>query len=156
MSFDVVALYLMTTKVRAKFLLALWTALLHALFPMIGFQFGEWLSIFLTDWASVISALLLFFVGLQLLLSTKNIDFPAIPLPLIAILASIDTFSVSLSFGMLNLQQSLFIISAGVSTFILSYMALLIAQKSVFIKSYLFKVVAGILLIVMSIFLIKW
>lgn len=156
MSFDVVALYLIATKVRAKFLLALWTGFLHALFPLLGFRFGEWLSVMLSDWTTSISSLLLFFVGLQLLLSTKNVSFPAISLPIIAIFASVDTFSVSLSFGMLNLQKYLFILSAGISTFVLSYVALLLAQKSELLKSYLFKRIAGFLLIVMSLMLIKW
>lgn len=156
MSFDVVALYLVATKVRAKLLLAFWTAFLHTIFPLIGFYFGEWLSLLFFNWTNAISSILLFFVGLQLLLSTKNIEFPAISLPILAIFASIDTFSVSLSFGMLSLQKYLFILSAGLSTFILSYMALSIAQNSMALKSYLFKRIAGIILIVMSIMLIKW
>ncbi|AWE06293.1 hypothetical protein DCE79_02330 [Lysinibacillus sp. 2017] len=156
MSFDVVALYLISSKVRAKFLLALWTAFLHMLFPFLGFRFGEWASNFLASWTMPLSSLLLFFVGLQLLLSSKNVDVPLIPLPIIAIFASLDTFSVSLSFGMLNLEKSVFIISAGVATFILSYISLLIAQRSELLKSYIFKRVAGLILIVMSILLIKW
>ena len=156
MSFDVVALYLLTTNVRGKLLLALWTGLLHAVFPLIGFQFGEWLSAMLSGWTTGISSILLFFVGLQLLLSSKNTEFPAYSLPIIAILASVDTFSVSLSFGMLNLQKSLFILSAGISTFILSYLALRIAQKSVILKSYIFKMTAGIVLVIMSILLLQW
>lgn len=155
MSFDVVALYLLTTNVRSKFLLALWTAFLHALFPLIGFYFGEWLSIIFLDWTGRISSILLFFVGLQLLLTAKNNDFPAGTLPIVAILASFDTFSVSLSFGMLNLQKDVFIISAGVATFILSYAALHFAQKSSIVKSYMFKMMAGILLMTLSIMFLE-
>ena len=156
MSFDVVALYLVATNVKAKWLLALWTAALHVVFPLIGYQFGEWLSVLLSDWANYISTLLLFFIGLQLLLSSKNSEFPAISLPIIAIFASVDTFSVSLSFGMLNLEKYVFIISAGLSTFILSYAALLVSQKFALLKNYLFKRIAGILLIIMSVMLLKW
>ena len=156
MAFDVVALYLITPKVRAKLLLALWTTFLHILFPYLGFEFGAWISNVLSDWTKPLSSLLLFFLGLQLLLSSKNIDMPAFSLPIFAIFASLDTFSVSLSFGMLNLEKSVFIASAGLSTFILSYMALLIAEKSSLLKSYIFKRVAGLLLIVMSILLLKW
>ncbi|MEG0472545.1 MAG: manganese efflux pump [Solibacillus sp.] len=155
MSFDVVALYLLTTNVRSKFLIALWTALLHALFPLVGFHFGELLSNIFLDWTGRVSSILLFFVGLQLLLSAKNNESPAIPLPIIAILASFDTFSVSLSFGMLNLQKNIFVISAGVATFIFSYAALHFAQKSSIIKSYMFKMIAGTLLIVLSILFLK-
>ncbi|MEK4424019.1 manganese efflux pump [Solibacillus sp. FSL K6-1523] len=156
MSFDVVALYLLTTNVRSKFLLALWTGALHAIFPLIGFYFGELLSGIFLDWTGRISSILLFFVGLQLLLSAKNNDVPVIPLYIVAILASFDTFSVSLSFGMLNLQKDVFIISAGVATFTLSYAALHFAQKSSILKSYIFKMAAGLLLIVLSVMLLEW
>jgi manganese efflux pump family protein len=156
MAFDVVALYIITPKVRAKLLLALWTTFLHILFPLIGFEFGAWISNVLSDWTKPLSSLLLFFLGLQLLLSSKNIELPAISLPIFAIFASLDTFSVSLSFGMLNLEKSVFIISSGISTFILSYSALLIAQRSALLKSYVFKRIAGLLLMLMSILLLKW
>lgn len=156
MSFDVVALYLIATNVRAKWLLALWTAFLHMLFPLIGYHFGEWLAIYLAKWATSLSTLLLFFIGLQLLVSKKNEQIPVKSLPIIAIFASVDTFSVSLSFGMLNLQKYVFIISAGLSTFILSYAALVVAQKTVILKNNLLKKVAGLLLIIMSLMLLKW
>ena len=156
MSFDVVALYLIATNVKSKWLLALWTALLHMIFPLIGYRFGEWIAVYLNNWATSLSTILLFFVGLQLLLSKKDESFPAISLPIIAIFASIDTFSVSLSFGMLNLEKYVFIISAGLSTFLLSYAALVVAQKTTILRNNALKKIAGLLLIVMSIMLLKW
>lgn len=151
MAFDVVALYLLAPHVKSKFLLAFWTAALHTLFPLIGFQFGEWMHQFIANWANTISCLLIFFVGLQLLLSPKNKDFPAIPMPVLAILSSIDTFSVSLSFGMLSLQKYLFVISAGVGTFILSYISLYVAQKTTLFQGHVLKWIAGATLIIISI-----
>ena len=155
MSFDVVALFLVANNVKYKWLLASWTACLHMIFPLIGFYFGEWLGEVLVQWSNGISVLLLFFIGLQLLLSRKNEDFPAKALPIIAIFASFDTFSVSLSFGMLKLEKYLFIISAGFSTLVLSYIALVIAQKNTILKHDLLKRMAGLLLIIMSILLLE-
>ncbi|MER1957516.1 MAG: manganese efflux pump [Solibacillus sp.] len=155
MSFDVVALFLVANNVKYKWLLACWTACLHMVFPLIGFYFGEWLGEVLVQWSNGISVLLLFFIGLQLLLSRKNEDFPAKTLPIIAIFASFDTFSVSLSFGMLKLEKYLFIISAGFSTLVLSYIALVIAQKNTIFKNDLLKRMAGLLLIIMSILLLE-
>ena len=155
MSFDVVALFLVANNVKYKWLLACWTACLHMIFPLIGFYFGEWLGEFLIQWSNLISVVLLFFVGLQMLLSRKNEDFPAKTLPIIAIFASFDTFSVSLSFGMLKLEKYLFIISAGFSTLVLSYIALVIAQKNTIFKNDLLKRMAGLLLIIMSILLLE-
>lgn len=155
MSFDVVALFLVANNVKYKWLLACWTACLHMIFPLIGFYFGEWLGEFLIQWSNLISVVLLFFVGLQMLLSRKNEDFPAKTLPIIAIFASVDTFSVSLSFGMLQLEKYFFIISAGFSTLVLSYIALVIAQKNTIFKNGLLKKFAGLLLIIMSILLLE-
>lgn len=155
MSFDVVALFLVANNVKYKWLLASWTACLHMIFPLIGFYFGEWLGEVLVQWSNGISVLLLFFIGLQLLLSRKNEDFPAKALPIIAIFASFDTFSVSLSFGMLQLEKYLFIITAGFSTLVLSYIALVIAQKNTIFKHDLLKRMAGLLLIIMSILLLE-
>ena len=155
MSFDVVALFLVANNVKYKWLLARWTAFLHMIFPLIGFYCGEWLGEVLVQWSNGISVLLLFFIGLQLLLSRKNENFPAKALPIIAIFASFDTFSVSLSFGMLKLEKYLFIITAGFSTLILSYIALVIAQKNTIFKHDLLKRMAGLLLIIMSILLLE-
>ncbi|WP_274309098.1 manganese efflux pump [Solibacillus daqui] len=154
MSFDVVALYLVANNVKYKWLLAGWTACLHMIFPLIGFYCGQWLADLLVQWSNSISLLLLFFIGLQLLLSRGNENFPAKTLPIIAIFASFDTFSVSLSFGMLNLDKYTFILSAGISTLILSYMALIIAQKNTILKNGLLKKLAGLLLIIMSVLLL--
>lgn len=150
MSFDVVALYLLMPNVSQRFLLSLWTAILHMLFPLIGFHFGSWVGNFITEWSGYISSILLFCIGLQLLLSTKNQQIQYVSLPFLAIMTSLDTFSVSVSFGMLNLQMYLFILSAGIATFLLSYAALVISKKS-FLNGGVFKFMAGIILIGMSI-----
>lgn len=150
MSFDVVALYLLMPNVSQRFLLSLWTAILHMLFPLIGFHFGSWVGTIISEWSGYISSILLFCIGLQLLLSSKNQRIAYISLPFLAIMTSLDTFSVSVSFGMLNLQKYLFIVSAGVATFLLSYAALVISKKS-FLNGSVFKIMAGIILIAMSV-----
>ncbi|PKC51965.1 phosphotyrosine protein phosphatases I, partial [Rhizophagus irregularis] len=61
------------------------------------------------QWSNLISSTLLFFIGLHLILSTQNRQIKPIPVPILAVSASLDTFSVSISFGMLNLQKYLFI-----------------------------------------------
>lgn len=112
-------------------------------------------SEFFLQWSNSISTLVLFFIGLQLLISKENEDFPAKTLPIIAIFASVDTFSVSLSFGMLNLEKYIFIMSAGLSTFVFSYVALKIAQRNTILDNTIPKKIAGSILIIMSILLLK-
>ena len=150
---DVVALYLLLPSVKQRFLLALWTALLHMIFPIIGFTIGNMMVAFLTQWSNIISSILLFFIGLHLILSTQNRQINPIPVSILAISASLDTFSVSISFGMLNLQKYLFIVSAGIWTFFLSYISLTLARKGHRkYKGKSLKWVAGISLMVFSIY----
>ncbi|BDH60611.1 hypothetical protein MTP04_07410 [Lysinibacillus sp. PLM2] len=150
---DVVALYLLLPTVKKRFLLAVWTALLHMIFPIIGFTLGSWMVQILMQWSNLISSILLFFIGLHLILSTQNRQIMPIPVPILAISASLDTFSVSISFGMLNLQKYLFIVSAGIWTFLLSYISLYIAKKGHrSFKGNSLKWIAGISLISFSIY----
>ena len=147
---DVVALYLLLPAVKQRFLLALWTAILHMAFPIIGFTLGNWMVKILLQWSTLISSILLFCIGLQLILSTRNRKAITIPITILAITASLDTFSVSISFGMLNLQKYLFIISAGVWTFILSYLSLTVARSRFSIRGDFLKWIAGIALILLG------
>ena len=149
---DVVALYLLLPNVKQRFILSLWTALLHMLFPIIGFSLGTLMVQVLLQWSNLISSILLFFIGLQLIMSTKNQGAIAIPVMILAITASLDTFSVSVSFGMLNLHKYLFVFSAGIWTFILSYLSLQLARTSKKIKVNGLKWIAGVSIILMSIF----
>lgn len=149
---DVVALYLLLPDVKRRFILSLYTGILHMIFPVIGFTLGRWIMNILLQWSSLISSILLFFIGLQLILSTKNRQIIAIPISILAVTASLDTFSVSISFGMLNLQKYLFILSAGLCTFVLSYISLQIARSRFTFKGDSIKWLAGISLIVISIY----
>ncbi|PYF07530.1 manganese efflux pump [Ureibacillus chungkukjangi] len=149
---DVVALYLLLPDVKQRFLLSFWTALLHMVFPIIGFTLGSWMVHILLQWSNLVSSILLFSIGLQLILSTKNRQTIAIPIAILAITASLDTFSVSISFGMLNLQKYLFIISAGIWTFVLSYISLYIAKSRLRIKGDALKWIAGLALVGISIY----
>ncbi|MFY3792965.1 manganese efflux pump MntP family protein [Ureibacillus sp. MALMAid1270] len=150
---DVVALYLLLSTVKQRFFLALWTALLHMIFPIIGFTIGNMMVAILMQWSNIISSILLFFIGLHLILSTHNRQITPIPVWILAISASLDTFSVSISFGMLNLQKYLFIISAGIWTFVLSYISLTLARRSQrSFKGQSLKWIAGISLMTFSVY----
>lgn len=150
-SLDVAALYLLIPNVTSRFFLSMWTAILHMIFPIIGFTVGNWMLHLLAQWSNIVSSCLLFFIGLQFIVSSKNPYF-SIPIGLLAITSSLDTFSVSISFGMLNLQKYYFIASAGIWAFILSYTALYLAKSGISIKSTPLKWIAGISLITISVY----
>ncbi|MEG0259902.1 MAG: manganese efflux pump [Lysinibacillus sp.] len=150
-SIDVFGLYILMPSVKSRILLSLWTASLHMLFPFLGFELGNWILQFLLEWAKWISSILLFCVGLQLLLSSNAKRNSAVSPLILAVIASLDTFSVSISFGMLNLEKTIFIVSAGISAFACSYIALVIARRSKRIMGTKINIVAGIVFIIMSI-----
>ncbi|MFJ7952361.1 manganese efflux pump MntP family protein [Lysinibacillus sp. NPDC096418] len=154
-SVDVIGLYVLLPTVRYRLLLSVWTASLHMLFPLLGFELGNYIVRFLLDWGQWISSILLFCIGLQLLLFSNNNEKRTISPILLAVTASLDTFSVSVSFGMLNLEKTIFIMSAGVSAFICSYIALTIARKNEHFLGANLQIIAGIVFIIMSIFAVK-
>lgn len=152
MALDVVTIYLLLPNVKHKFLLSLWTSLLHILFPLFGFSIGTIIVKILLKWSYFISSIFLFLFGINLLLSDEKKHVINIPLYLLAIYTSIDTFSVSISFGMLNLSKYLFILSAGLSTFLLSYFSLIISERSIRTRGSLFRLIAGFSLIAISLY----
>lgn len=86
-----------------------------------------------------------------MILSSKD-GHLTLPIGILAVASSLDTFSVSISFGMLNLQKYYFIASAGIWTFLLSYIALHAAKAGISLKSTPFKWIAGISLITISVY----
>ena len=146
-----IGLYVLLPNVRFRLLLSVWTASLHMLFPLLGFELGHFMVRFLLDWGQWISSILLFCIGLHLLLFSNNAENKSIPPILLAVTASLDTFSVSVSFGMLNLEKLIFIISAGASAFICSYIALVVARKNKRILGNNIQKLAGVVFIIMGI-----
>lgn len=144
---DVVALYSVLPKIRTPLLLAIWTGILHMIFPFIGFLAGEWITHLLLEGGRWISAVLLFLTGLHLCLNQHKSTPSYLPPAFLAIIVSIDTFSVSLSFGMLHLHRWVFLISAGVFAFIFSYIAL----ESNLIKGPILTRISGVCLIILSV-----
>ena len=103
-SVDVIGLYVLLPNVRYRLFLSLWTAALHMLFPLLGFELGSYLVRFLLEWGQWISSILLFCIGMHLLLFSHRDEKVTISPVLLAVTASLDTFSVSVYFGMLYLE----------------------------------------------------
>ncbi|WP_238473812.1 manganese efflux pump [Paenisporosarcina cavernae] len=121
---DVLAVYSVYRVVERPAVLALWTGALHVLFPLAGFVIGEDIIARYLVGADAFATIFLFLMGLQMVLHQSDQGVLRIPAPLLAAVVSVDTFSVSLSFGMLELQRSVFLVSAGVSATVFAYAAL--------------------------------
>ena len=144
---DVVALYSVLPKIRFPLILAIWTGFLHMVFPLLGFLAGEWVTSVILEGGRLISSILLFLTGLHLCLHQQKPTSTIVPPILLAIIVSIDTFSVSLSFGMLQLQKWFFLMSAGFFALLFSYIAL----KSRLVKGPILTRISGACLILMGV-----
>jgi putative Mn2+ efflux pump MntP len=149
---DVLTIYILIPQVKYRFWLSLWTGVLHMIFPYIGFLFGEWLASYISNLAQNISGILLSMIGVQLLLAVKDHKAAQIPVALLAITTSLDTFSVSVSFGMLQLKETLLVCSMGVFAFLFSYIALVLHKKIPTKIGIYMQLLAGIVLLLMGVF----
>lgn len=152
-SIDVVVVFAFLQVKKGKFTLALWTALLNMAFPFLGFATGEFTSHLFSEWSSLLSGVILALIGIHMLLQD---DEPGsiekqLPPAFIALAVSLDTFSVSVSFGMLHLDRTLFILSSGIFAFILSYIALVFKEKMGLGDGKLVRRLAGLALLIMGV-----
>ncbi|WP_040227626.1 manganese efflux pump [Bhargavaea cecembensis] len=147
---DAVAVYAVLPLKRKRLLLAVWTAVLHMLFPLAGFLAGGAAADLLAGLGVYLSAVLLVLLGLHMMLADEGADVKMPPFMLAALL-SLDAFSVSVSFGMLQLDMIRFIASAGMSAFILSCGALYMRGTFGRIGGRRLRLIAGAGLILMGI-----
>lgn len=129
---DVIIVYSLLQLRKARLVLAIWTMLLNMAFPLLGFVMGDWSASLFSTWSHLLSGVLLALIGVHMLLQddssnaamTKQLH-PAV----IALAVSLDTFSVSVSFGMLQLNKILFILASGFLTFVFSCLALYYGRR---------------------------
>lgn len=133
---DIFVIYILLQVKGRKIILALWTAFLNMLLPLIGFILGEFSTLIFADWSMLLSGVLLGLIGLHMLL--EDADEPAKLLNVhpffIALLVSLDAFSVSVSFGMLQMNKFLFVVASGIFSLFFSLVALYF-QKKLSVKS---------------------
>ena len=124
---DVIVVYALLQVREGKFLLAMWTSFLNMVLPLLGFITGEISSSIFSGWSTLLSGVLLGLIGLHMLLQdgdTKSSSGKELHPAIIAFAVSIDSFSVSVSFGMLQFNRVLFILSSGIFSFIFAYIVL--------------------------------
>ncbi|MER2261896.1 MAG: manganese efflux pump [Psychrobacillus sp.] len=148
MSVDVLILFSLVSYRKQILTLAAWVASLHMLFPLIGYYAGVLVQTYLQQASPYLSGVLLTLVGLQMVLSKSSKEVPMMPPYILAVVASLDTFSVSISFGMLQVEKFVFILSAGISAFV----GVIVAQKiiyknTVMNRGIIMKMAGGVLLV---------
>jgi len=148
----IVVLALLEVK-EGKFALIIWTAFLNMLLPLLGFLTGEFSSFFFSDFSNLLSGVLLGLIGLHMLLEdndTKTTSRKFSP-ALIALAVSIDAFSVSVSFGMIHLNKTIYILASGVFALVFAYIALTFKNKLGIKSGKRIRQFAGIVLIIMGV-----
>ncbi|MBD7909179.1 manganese efflux pump MntP [Sporosarcina gallistercoris] len=122
---DILVIYTLLHVRKRKWLIALWTAFLNVAFPLLGFMAGELSAQLFSEWSGILSSILLALIGLHMILQEEDPNDTKVTGPLlIAVAVSLDSFSVSMSFGLMHLNKWLFIVSTGVMSLVLSYFAL--------------------------------
>lgn len=124
---DVIVVFAFLQVRRGRLALALWTAFLNMLFPFFGFWAGEFSAHIFSTWSSMLSGLFLALMGIHMLLQDDNAEIADKSMHpyVIALAVSLDAFSVSVSFGMLQMNKILFIVASGLFTFFFAYIVLL-------------------------------
>lgn len=152
-SLDVIIVYTFLRVRTGKFLLALFTSFLNMAFPLLGFITGEFTSYYFIGWSSLLSGTLLCLIGLHMLLQESDVGSRVARVnPLfIALAVSVDTFSVSVSFGMIHMNKLIFIMASGFFTLIISYMALRYKGGMGVKSSRLLRSLVGVVLIMMGV-----
>ncbi len=135
-------------------MLSIWTAFLNMVFPFAGFLMGAFSAEIFSAWSHTLSGVLLACIGLHMVLQTEDGNKELIrnihPF-LLAMAVSVDTFSVSVSFGMLQLNKILFILSSGILSFIFACGALYISGGVGMKRGKHLRRLSGIALVVMGV-----
>ena len=153
---DVIVVYALLQVREGKFLLALWTSFLNMVLPFLGFITGEISSSFFSDWSTLLSGILLGLIGLHMLLQDGDTKTPTgkgkkLHPAIIALAVSMDSFSVSVSFGMLHFNKVLFILASGMFSLIFAYIALRFKVRLGLSGGKYLRQIAGIALLVMGV-----
>ena len=155
MSVDVLILFSLVLYRKQILTLAVWVAALHMLFPLIGYYAGVLVQSYLQHASPYLSGVLLSLVGLQMILAQSPKQVPLLSPYILAVVASLDTFSVSISFGMLKVEKMIFILSSG----IFSFLAVIFAQKVIFKHAIMNRAIilrlAGLVLLLMGILTLR-
>ena len=150
---DIIVVFALLEVKEGKFALAIWTSFLNMLLPLLGFITGEFSASFFSSFSNLLSGVLLGLIGLHMLLEDNNTRTTTRKLSpaLIALAVSVDAFSVSVSFGMIHLNKTIFILASGIFALIFAYIALTFKSRLGIKSGKRIRQFAGVVLIIMGI-----
>ena len=150
---DIIVVLSLLQLRKGRLVLALWITFLNLVLPLAGFVMGDWSAALFSVWSNLLSGVLLAMIGIHMLLHDDDNSMlnrqlhPAV----IALAVSLDTFSISVSFGMLQLNKVLFIFAAVILSFVFSCLALYFGRFLSIRNGKLLRILAGLTLLTMGI-----
>ncbi|PIC64683.1 hypothetical protein CSV79_04805 [Sporosarcina sp. P13] len=150
---DILIVYTVLQLRRGRLMIALWTTILNMLLPLIGFYMGELVVQFFAGWSQVLSGVMLGLIGLHILLDDAEQPsmIKRISPFFLALLVSLDAFTVSMTFGMMQLNKWLFIFVSGFFSLFFSSIALLSTGRIRFINGMYIRYLTGSIFILIGI-----
>lgn len=147
---DILIIYTFLQLRHGRFLIVIWTTVLNMVLPLIGFQIGELAMVYFAGWSQGLSGVMLSLIGVHILLD--NADQPSILSPfLLALLVSLDAFTVSVTFGMMQLNKWLFVFASGFFSILFSGIALLSTGRIRLINGKFIRYLTGIVFIILGV-----
>ncbi len=150
---DILIVYTVLQLRRGRLMIALWTTLLNMLLPLVGFYMGEWTVHLFAGWSQVLSGVMLGLIGLHILLDDgeqPSMIHKMSPI-FLALMVSLDAFTVSVTFGMMQLNKWLFIFVSGFFSFFFSIIALLSTGRIPFINGTFIRRITGVIFIIIGV-----
>ena len=150
---DIIVIFALLKVKGRKLALVLWTTFFNIALPFLGFIIGEFSFSLFSEWSSLLSGVLLGLIGLHMLLQDageQQVVLRFHPV-FVAFIVSVDAFSVSISFGMLQFNKLLFIVASGFFAFTFSVVALHFKNRLGIKNGKVLRIFVGLSLIVMGI-----
>ncbi|WP_301107323.1 manganese efflux pump [Sporosarcina sp.] len=150
---DILIVYTVLQLRRGRLMIALWTTLLNMLLPLVGFYMGDWTFRYFEGWSQVLSGVMLGLIGLHILLDDgeQTSMVHKISPFFLALLVSLDAFTVSVTFGMMQLNKWVFIFVSGFFSFVFSIVALLSTGRIGLINGMYIRRITGIVFIAIGV-----
>ncbi|MDV6379170.1 manganese efflux pump [Sporosarcina sp. GW1-11] len=142
---DILIIYTVLQLRRGRLMTVLWTTILNMLLPLIGFYMGELAVQYFAGWSQALSGIMLGLIGLHVLLddAERPTMIKRMSPFFLALLVSLDAFTVSVTFGMMQLNKWLFILASGFFSIIFSSIALLSTGRIHFINGKYIRYLTG-------------
>lgn len=126
---------LQNIRLKRVVLLGIFIGGFHCLLPFIGIVLGNFISLKMEVFATIVGGVLLVFIGLFMFFSAfaggrdTGVNLTGIRLLTISFAVSVDSFPVGLGLGILGLHTIIIIFMFGITSMVFAWLGMLIGKK---------------------------